>query len=65
MQLGEQGKMDLGIYGAVSKIAMVIMMFTQAFRYAYEPFVFAKNKDKNSLGMYADCHEVFYHFFLC
>ena len=24
---------------------MVIMMFTQAFRYAYEPFVFAKNKD--------------------
>ncbi|MFT3752427.1 MAG: oligosaccharide flippase family protein [Paludibacter sp.] len=59
MQLGEQGKMDLGIYGAVSKIAMVIMMFTQAFRYAYEPFVFAKNKDKNSLGMYADAMKYF------
>ncbi len=59
MQLGEHGKADLGIYGAVSKIAMVIMMFTQAFRYAYEPFVFAKNKDKNSLGMYADAMKYF------
>lgn len=59
MQIGEQGKMDLGIYGAVSKIAMVIMMFTQAFRYAYEPFIFAKNKDNNNLGMYADAMKYF------
>ena len=59
MQLGEQGKADLGIYGAVSKIAMVIMMFTQAFRYAYEPFVFAKNKDKDSLAMYANAMKYF------
>ena len=59
IQLGEHGKADLGIYGAVSKIAMVIMMFTQAFRYAYEPFVFAKNKDKNSLSMYADAMKYF------
>jgi len=59
IQLGEHGRADLGIYGAVSKIAMVIMMFTQAFRYAYEPFVFAKNKDKNSLNMYADAMKYF------
>lgn len=59
MQLGEHGKADLGIYGAVSKIAMVIMMFTQAFRYAYEPFVFAKNKDKDSLSMYANAMKYF------
>jgi O-antigen/teichoic acid export membrane protein len=64
MQIGEQGKTDLGIYGAVSKIAMVIMMFTQAFRYAYEPFVFAKNKDNNSLGMYADAMKFFIIFSL-
>lgn len=44
---------QLGIYGAVGKIAMVIMMFTQAFRYAYEPFVFAKNKDADSKTSYA------------
>jgi len=59
LQLGEGGKADLGVYGAVSKIAMVIMMFTQAFRYAYEPFVFAKNKDKNSLGIYANAMKYF------
>ena len=45
---------ELGIYGACFKIAMVMMMFTQAFRYAYEPFVFARHKDKNSVETYAD-----------
>lgn len=64
LQLGEHGKADLGIYGAVSKIAMVIMMFTQAFRYAYEPFVFAKNKDKNSLQTYSDAMKYFVIFSL-
>ena len=51
---GENGASDLGIYGATSKIALVIMMFTQAFRYSYEPFIFAQKKDKNSLEAYAD-----------
>ncbi len=45
---------ELGIYGACFKIAMVMMMFTQAFRYAYEPFVFARHKDRNSVEAYAD-----------
>lgn len=45
---------QLGIYGACFKVAMVMMMFTQAFRYAYEPFVFAKHKDRQSLDAYAD-----------
>lgn len=44
---------QLGIYGAVGKIAMIIMMFTQAFRYAYEPYVFAKNKDSDSKTAYS------------
>ncbi|VBB47274.1 Polysaccharide biosynthesis protein [uncultured Paludibacter sp.] len=64
LQIGEQGKADLGVYGAVSKIAMVIMMFTQAFRYAYEPFVFAKNKDKNSLQTYSEAMKFFVIFSL-
>ena len=51
---GANGESDLGIYGATSKIALVIMMFTQAFRYSYEPFIFAQKKDKNSLEAYAD-----------
>ena len=59
LQIGEQGKTDLGIYGAVSKLALVIMMFTQAFRFAYEPFVFAKQKDSNSHQTYSDAMKFF------
>ncbi|MCQ2339846.1 MAG: lipopolysaccharide biosynthesis protein [Paludibacteraceae bacterium] len=51
---GADMKMQLGIYGACFKVAMVMMMFTQAFRYAYEPFVFAKHKDRQSVEAYAD-----------
>ena len=54
LMTGANGASDLGIYGATSKIALVIMMFTQAFRYSYEPFIFAQKKDKNSLEAYAD-----------
>ena len=50
----EDAQAQLGIYGACFKVAMVMMMFTQAFRYAYEPFVFAKHKDRNSVEAYAD-----------
>ena len=51
---GADAQTQLGIYGACFKVAMVMMMFTQAFRYAYEPFVFAKHKDKQSVEAYAD-----------
>lgn len=39
---------QLGIYGACFRIAVVMMMFTQAFRFAYEPFIFARNKDSDT-----------------
>ena len=51
---GADAQTQLGIYGACFKVAMVMMMFTQAFRYAYEPFVFAKHKDRESVEAYAD-----------
>ena len=51
---GADAQEQLGIYGACFKVAMVMMMFTQAFRYAYEPFVFAKHKDRQSVEAYAD-----------
>ena len=51
---GADAEAQLGIYGACFKVAMVMMMFTQAFRYAYEPFVFAKHKDRQSVEAYAD-----------
>lgn len=49
-----EAQSNIGIYTACIKITLVIAMFTQAFRYAYEPFVFAKNKgvdDKYTYSM--------------
>ena len=54
LYVGDDAQAQLGIYGACFKVAMVMMMFTQAFRYAYEPFVFSKHKDRNSVEAYAD-----------
>ncbi len=42
---GLEGEEQLGIYGACVKIAMIMAMITQAFRYAYEPFVFGGQRD--------------------
>lgn len=36
---------ELGIYGQNFKIAIIMVMFTQAFRYAFEPFIFARNRE--------------------
>lgn len=37
---------EVGIYGANYKIGIVMVMFIQAFRFAYEPFIFAQSRDK-------------------
>lgn len=59
-----EGQAQLGIYGACSKIAMIMAMLTQAFRYAYEPFVFGKSKDKDSKTVYAQAMKYFIIFTL-
>lgn len=55
---------QLGIYGAASKIAMIMVLITQAFRYAYEPFVFGKAKDKDNRETYAKVMKYFVIFTL-
>ena len=52
---------QLGIYGANIKIAIVMVMFIQAFRFAYEPFIFAKAKDRGDDRMqsYRDAMKYF------
>lgn len=66
---GADAHSQLGIYGAASKIAMIMAMITQAFRYAYEPFVFGKAKDKDNRETYAKAMKYFVVFtllaFLC
>ncbi len=49
----------VGIYGANFKLAVLLTIFTQMFRYAAEPFFFAKAKDKNSKQIYADVMKYF------
>lgn len=65
----QEGQVQLGIYGACVKIAMIMAMITQAFRYAYEPFVFGKSKDQDSKTTYAKGMKFFIIFtllaFLC
>ncbi len=59
-----QGQVQLGIYGACVKIAMIMAMITQAFRYAYEPFVFAKSHERDSKQTYAIAMKYFIIFTL-
>ena len=49
----QEARAQLGIYGACIKIAMIMVMITQAFRLAYEPLVFGNSKDKNNREYYA------------
>ncbi len=64
-----EANVQLGVYGSCVKIAMIMAMITQAFRYAYEPIVFAKSKDADSREYYASAMKFFLIFtllaFLC
>jgi O-antigen/teichoic acid export membrane protein len=59
-----EGMVQLGIYGACVKIAMIMALLTQAFRYAYEPIVFSGSRDKNSPETLADGMKYFVIFTL-
>lgn len=56
----------LGIYGANYKIAIVMVMFIQAFRFAYEPFIFARSREQGESKnrAYADAMKYFIIFAL-
>lgn len=44
---------DLGVYQAGVKIAVIMSLFIQMFRYAAEPFFFQREKQKDSKELYA------------
>jgi O-antigen/teichoic acid export membrane protein len=50
---------QLGIYGAAVKIAVLMNMFIQAFRYAFEPFFFSRAESKNDKNIYAEIMKYF------
>lgn len=53
------GSEQLGIYGANVKIAVVMTIFTQMYRYAAEPFFFSMEKKEDSKQIYADVMKYF------
>lgn len=57
----EAAQTMVGLYGANIKIAVVMMMFTQAFRYAYEPFIFsqATRQGEDKRQAYCDAMKYF------
>jgi len=50
---------ELGIYGANFKLAVLMTIFIQMFRYAAEPFFFAQAKESNAKTVYADVMKYF------
>jgi O-antigen/teichoic acid export membrane protein len=50
---------QLGIYGANFKLAVLMNMFIQAFRYAFEPFFFSQAASKNDPKIYATIMKYF------
>ena len=55
----EAGERDLGIYGAVAKIAIFLNLFVTAFRLGAEPFFFSYAKNENAKQVYAKIMEYF------
>ena len=49
----EAGMQQLGIYGANAKIAVIMLLFIQTFRYAADPFFFSEARNKNAKQTYA------------
>lgn len=43
---------QLGIYAAAFKMAVLLNMFIQAFRFAFEPFIFSQKEDNDTKDMY-------------
>ena len=61
---GADASHQLGVYGGCVKIAVIMSMITQAFRYAYDPFVFSKSRDKDSKATFAAAMKYFIIFTL-
>jgi O-antigen/teichoic acid export membrane protein len=50
---------QVGVYGANYKLAVIMNMFIQAFRYAFEPFFFSRGKKKDDPLVYATVMKYF------
>ncbi len=53
---------ELAIYGANFKIGVLMALFTQSFRLAFEPFFFKEGKNKDSKDVYSEVLKYFTFF---
>ena len=55
----EAWRSSLGLYQAAVKLAVIMNLFIQMFRYAAEPFFFKRAREKDSRKLYASVQEYF------
>ena len=55
----EAWRNSLGLYQAAVKLAVIMNLFIQMFRYAAEPFFFRRAREKDSRQLYASVQEYF------
>ena len=55
----EAWRSSLGLYQAAVKLAVIMNLFIQMFRYAAEPFFFRRAREKDSKPLYAKVQEYF------
>ena len=55
----ESWRSSMGVFQAASKLAVIMSLFIQMFRFAAEPFFFQREKEKDSKELYAKVMEYF------
>jgi O-antigen/teichoic acid export membrane protein len=59
LMLSSEVMQNLGIYGANAKLAVLMVIFVQMFRYAAEPFFFSNADKSNQRALFADVMKYF------
>ena len=57
--INQSKKAETGIYGALYKLSILMILFIQSYRFAAEPFFFKNEKQKGSRKLYADVMKYF------
>lgn len=58
--VGKEALNKVADYGAVFKLGVIMTLFTQAYRYAFEPFFFKNKSMNNAKILYADALKFFF-----
>ena len=48
-----EGMSNTGVYGGATKVAAIMLLFTKAFNYAFDPYIFKRYAQDKDTGVYA------------